>query len=104
MERDNDKKDLNEDMQAIKKIIKEKNLRAEFTMVLEREDISMREKLMDLVLEAFQRVTLIYAVFQNDDLFKLEDSQLNGVKTMVDEIHTLLDAAVGLHFETIERR
>jgi len=101
MEQNNDiKKDLNEDMQAVKEIIKEKELRPREIMILEREDLSMQEKLMDLVLQAFKRLVLVNAVLQNPDLIRLEDSHLGGVKLMIEEIYALLDAAVDLHFKT----
>jgi hypothetical protein len=97
MERD---KDINEELQVIKKVIKEKELRPEFAMVLEREDIPTQEKIMELIVEAFKRLTLVNAVFKDPDLFKLEGSHLSGVEIMVEEIYTLIDAAVDLHFKT----
>ncbi len=92
--------DRSKELQACKKVIKENELPPESAMILEREDLPVIAKIMDLVMAGSRKLSLLETMFDNVDLLELKGREFVATKSVVHEVFNLLDAAESLYCST----
>lgn len=91
------------DLQAVREVArraKENGLRECHVEDLNKEGISIEHKIVVLVMNSLNQLSLIKAILNNDDMFKLEGYELAGVTNAVNDIDNMLAAAADLYLST----
>ncbi len=65
-----------------------------------REDIEVSEKIIGLVIDSLNKLSLVKAALNNDDPNELSGYKLDGVIMSVNEVVCLLEVAVNFHSRT----
>lgn len=64
------------------------------------EKIEVDKRIIGNVFASLNKLSLVRATLNNDDLFELKEYELSGTMFAINEVFDLLDAAVDLHTRT----
>jgi len=78
-------------------IAKVRALRKDIARKFSEEDVSKAMKILCIIEESLNSLSLVKAVLKDDNLCTLEGYELSGVRRVVDEVSNMLAAAADLH-------
>ena len=84
----------------IREITSKKHLRKDLVEFLNRENTSVENKIVDLVMESLKQLSILKLALHNEELLKLEGYELDGVIRVIDEVDNLLNVAADIHMAT----